>query len=69
MKDKSVSPPPVPPLRSNLILPHSDHALIVVLCCVGVAAGSGMAATTMLCQMLKSGDHIVAMDDLYGGEW
>ena len=35
---------------------------------VGVAAGSGMAATTMLCQMLKSGDHIVAMNDLYGGE-
>ena len=36
---------------------------------IGVAAGSGMAATTMLCQMLKSGDHIVAMNDLYGGNW
>ena len=33
-----------------------------------MAAGSGMAATTMLCQLLKSGDHVVAMNDLYGGE-
>ena len=22
----------------------------------------------MLCQLLKSGDHVVAMNDLYGGE-
>lgn len=36
---------------------------------VGVAAGSSMAATTMLCQLLKSGDHVMAMNDLYGGEF
>lgn len=35
----------------------------------GIAAASGMAATTQLCQLLKSGDHIVAMDDLYGGTY
>lgn len=35
---------------------------------IGVSAGSGMAATTMLCQMLKMGDHVVAMNDLYGGK-
>ena len=34
----------------------------------GIATASGLAATTMLCQLLKSGDHIVAMDDLYGGQ-
>lgn len=35
----------------------------------GIASASGLAATTMLCQLLKSGDHIVAMDDLYGGTY
>ena len=35
--------------------------------CVGVAAGSGMAAATMLCQLLKTGDHIVSTNDCYGG--
>lgn len=34
-----------------------------------MSAGSGMAATTMLCQMLKMGDHVVAMNDLYGGTY
>jgi len=28
---------------------------------------SGLAATTTITHLLKSGDHIVAMDDLYGG--
>ena len=49
---------------------HCAHA--VVFYCLsphaGIAAASGLAATTMLCQLLKSGDHIVAMDDLYGGQ-
>ena len=41
----------------------------ILLClCTGIAAASGMAATTQLCQLLKSGDHVVAMDDLYGGK-
>ena len=33
----------------------------------GIAAGSGLGATTLLCQLLKSGDHVIAMDDCYGG--
>lgn len=43
--------------------------LVVGVILVGIAAGSGMAATTMICQLLKTGDHIVAMDDLYGGRY
>jgi len=34
----------------------------------GLAFSSGLAAETTLCMsMLKSGDHVVAFDDLYGG--
>ncbi len=33
----------------------------------GFAFASGCAATTTILHMLKSGDHIVAMDDMYGG--
>ncbi len=33
----------------------------------GFAFGSGMAAITALMEMLEVGDHIVAVDDLYGG--
>ncbi|XP_038056173.1 cystathionine gamma-lyase-like [Patiria miniata] len=33
----------------------------------GLAFGSGLAATTAICQMLKTGDSLVCMDDLYGG--
>ena len=32
-----------------------------------MAFGSGMAAITTVFQMLSVGDHVVAMDDLYGG--
>ncbi|XP_064386612.1 putative cystathionine gamma-lyase 2 isoform X1 [Halichondria panicea] len=35
----------------------------------GIAAGSGLGATTLLCQLLKSGDHVIAMDDCYGGTY
>ena len=31
------------------------------------AFASGLAALGALLQMLKSGDHILAFDDLYGG--
>jgi cystathionine beta-lyase/cystathionine gamma-synthase len=31
------------------------------------AFGSGMAATTALCTMMKSGDHVVCSDNVYGG--
>lgn len=31
------------------------------------AFGSGMAALAAVVRLLKSGDHIVAGDDLYGG--
>ncbi len=34
----------------------------------GLAFSSGMAAETVLClTLLKSGDHVIAFDDLYGG--
>jgi cystathionine gamma-lyase len=33
----------------------------------GFAFASGMAATATLLELLDSGDHLIAMDDLYGG--
>ena len=33
----------------------------------GFAFASGCAATTTIMHMLKSGDHVIAMDDMYGG--
>ena len=33
----------------------------------GLACASGMAATTTVMGLLKSGDHVLACDDLYGG--
>jgi cystathionine gamma-lyase len=33
----------------------------------GFAFASGMAATATLLELLDAGDHVVAMDDLYGG--
>ena len=32
-----------------------------------MAFASGLAATTTIVHMLSAGDHIVSMDDLYGG--
>merc|ERR1712045_902849 len=32
-----------------------------------ITFASGLAATNTIAQLLKSGDHLVAMDDLYGG--
>lgn len=33
----------------------------------GLAFGSGSAATVTVCHLLKEGDHVVSMDDVYGG--
>ena len=33
----------------------------------GFAFASGLAATATVLELLDSGDHVVAMDDLYGG--
>ncbi|WP_127347207.1 cystathionine gamma-synthase [Pseudidiomarina mangrovi] len=33
----------------------------------GYAFASGMAATSTMMEVLNSGDHVIAMDDLYGG--
>lgn len=33
----------------------------------GFAFASGCAATTTILHMLKAGDHVIAMDDMYGG--
>jgi cystathionine beta-lyase len=35
----------------------------------GYAFASGMAAIAMVLELLKPGDHIIAMDDLYGGTY
>ncbi len=35
----------------------------------GFAFASGMAATSTILELLDSGDHVVAMDDLYGGSY
>ncbi|KRG43619.1 cystathionine beta-lyase [Stenotrophomonas panacihumi] len=35
----------------------------------GFAFASGMAATSTVIELLDSGDHVVAMDDLYGGSY
>jgi cystathionine gamma-lyase len=37
--------------------------------CRGFAFASGMAATATVLELLDSGDHVVAMDDLYGGSF
>ena len=34
----------------------------------GMLFASGLAATTTLCHLLKEGDHMIAMNDLYGGK-
>lgn len=33
----------------------------------GIAASSGLAAQSVIVQILKTGDHIVSMNDIYGG--
>lgn len=35
----------------------------------GFAFASGMAATSTLLELLDSGDHVIAMDDIYGGTY
>jgi len=35
----------------------------------GFAFGSGLAATATVLELLDSGDHVIAMDDLYGGSY
>jgi cystathionine gamma-lyase len=35
----------------------------------GLAFASGLAATNALCARLGPGDHVVAVNDLYGGSW
>ena len=56
---------------ARLTNPTRD-ALEVSLCALegGTSAhvfGSGMAAITALCTMMKSGDHVVCSDNVYGG--
>ena len=35
----------------------------------GFAFGSGMAATATILELLDSGDHVISMDDVYGGSY
>src|SRR2546422_5684926 len=35
----------------------------------GLAFSSGMAATTTILLSLKKGDHVIAGDDIYGGDY
>lgn len=34
---------------------------------IGIATASGLSATMLLTHLLKSGDHILSVDDVYGG--
>ena len=34
---------------------------------LGLATSSGLSATMLLTHLLKSGEHIVCVDDVYGG--
>ena len=34
-----------------------------------MAFSSGLGATTTIMMMLKSGDHVIVMDDVYGGDY
>ena len=34
---------------------------------IGLLFSSGLGAMTTMCHYLKTGDHIVSMDDVYGG--
>ncbi len=50
------------------------HALEIALASLeegkyGLAFASGVAATTAVFSLLKTGDHIVAGDDMYGGTY
>jgi len=44
--------------RTLALLENGKHAAVF---------GSGMAAISTIIQLLKSGDHVIAMNDLYGG--
>ena len=35
---------------------------------IGLCFASGLAATTTVTHLLESGDHIICMDDVYGGK-
>ncbi len=50
-------------LEGSTLTPEED------VCCGGLAFASGLAATATLLELLDSGDHVVAMDDLYGGTY
>jgi O-acetylhomoserine/O-acetylserine sulfhydrylase-like pyridoxal-dependent enzyme len=43
------------------------NSCISLHCFAGYVAASGLAATSMVMQMLSSGDHIVTVNDVYGG--
>lgn len=34
---------------------------------IGIATASGVAATMLVTQLLKTGDHILCVEDVYGG--
>lgn len=36
---------------------------------LGLAFASGLAATVTITHLLKAGDQIICMDDVYGGRW
>ena len=46
------------------ILAYSSLVFIL-----GLAFASGLAATVTITHLLKAGDQIICMDDVYGGRW
>ena len=41
--------------------------LLNLILTTGLAAASGLSATMLLTHLLKSGEHILCVDDVYGG--
>ena len=45
----------------------SNNPIFFRFLLLGLAAASGLSATMLLTHLVKSGEHIVCMDDVYGG--
>jgi cystathionine gamma-lyase len=41
--------------------------MLYLYLCLGLLFASGLAATTTVTHLLSAGDHVIAMDDVYGG--
>ena len=51
----------------HIPLPVLSSTSFLISLAVGLAFSSGLGTSTSIVHLLNSGDHIVSMDDLYGG--